>query len=160
MPLVMLVLSLLSTTSVMAETKTLAYQQRFSNLTNQGFSDGYNGLHLGKHTQDYLAGYKAGVLSIQYNHGYVEGYNGLSLSLGNKTSDSLSGYKAGTQERATSPPSEPTLPAHTNDKYKDFYGGYHDGAVAADDDDSSGKGLGFHGCPAVGHSQEYCKGYL
>lgn len=53
----------------------------------------------------------------------------------------------------------PALPAHTNDKYKDFYGGYHDGAVAADNDYSSGKGVGFHGCPAAGHSQEYCKGY-
>ena len=39
----------------------------------------------------------------------------------------------------------PALPAHTNDKYKDFYGGYHDGAVAAHNDYSSGKGMGFHG---------------
>jgi hypothetical protein len=66
---------------------------------------------------------------------------------------------AGTQERAVYPPPVPTFPVHTNDKYKDFYGGYHDGAVAAHNDDSSGKGVGFHGCPAAGHSQEYCKGY-
>jgi hypothetical protein len=32
-------------------------------------------------------------------------------------------------------------------------------AVAADNDDSSGKGVRFHGCPAAGHSREYCKGY-
>ena len=113
----------------------------------------------GKHTQDYLAGYKAGVSSIHYNHGYVEGYKGLSISLGKHTQDYLSGYKAGTQERAVSPPPARTLPAHTNDMYKDFYGGYHDGAVAADSDDSSGKGVDFHGSPAVAHSQEYCKGY-
>jgi hypothetical protein len=67
----------------------------------------------------------------------------------------LSGYKADTQERAVSPPPVPTLHAHTNDEYKDFYGGYHDGAVA-DNDDSSGK-VDFHGCPAASHSQEYCK---
>ena len=42
--------------------------------------------------------------------------------------------------------------------YKDFYGGYHDGAVAADNDYSSGK-VDFNGCPADGHSHEYCKGY-
>lgn|GEM_PF-4556775 len=56
--LVMLVSSLVSTSSVMAATKTLAYQHGFSNQYNQGFSDGYNGLDLplGKHTQDYLAG--------------------------------------------------------------------------------------------------------
>jgi len=54
----MLVSSLVSTSSVMAATKTLAYQHGFSNQYNQGFSDGYNGLDLplGKHTQDYLAG--------------------------------------------------------------------------------------------------------
>lgn len=69
------------------------------------------------------------------------------------------GYKAGTQERAVSSPPARTLPAHTNDMYKDFYGGYHDGAVAADNDNSSGKGVDFHGCLAAGHSQEYCKGY-
>jgi len=55
--LVMLALSLVSASSVMATTTTLAYQQGFSNRYNQGFSDGYNSLHLplGKHTQDYLA---------------------------------------------------------------------------------------------------------
>ena len=157
MPLVMFVLSLVSTPSVMAATNTLAYQQGFSNQYNQGFSDGYNSLDLplGKHTQDYLAGYKAGVSSIQYIHGYVEGYNGLTISLGNHSLDYLSGYKAGTKERAVSAPPVPPLPAHTNDKYKDFYGGYDDGAVAADNDNSSAKGVGFHGCPAAGHSQEY-----
>ncbi|MGB8934411.1 MAG: hypothetical protein WCC17_04825 [Candidatus Nitrosopolaris sp.] len=69
------------------------------------------------------------------------------------------GYKAGTQERAVSSPPARTLPAHTHDMYKDFYGGYHDGAVAADNDNSSGKGVDFHGYLAAGHSQEYCKGY-
>ena len=113
----------------------------------------------GKHTQDYLVGYKAGISSIQYNHGYLEGYDGLSISLGKHTPDYLSGYKAGTQERAVSPPSARTLPADTKDMYRDFYGGYHDGAVAADNDDSSDKGVGFHRCPVAGHSQEYCKGY-
>jgi hypothetical protein len=48
----------------------------------------------------------------------------------------VSGYKAGTQERTISLARKTTLPVHTNDKYKDFYGGYHDGAVAADNDDS------------------------
>ncbi|MGC1931870.1 MAG: hypothetical protein WA667_23110 [Candidatus Nitrosopolaris sp.] len=42
--------------------------------------------------------------------------------------------------------------------YKDFYVGYHHGAVAADNDYSSSK-VNFHGCPADGHSHEYCKGY-
>jgi hypothetical protein len=82
MLLVIVVMSLIPTSSVMAATNTLAYQQGFSNHYNQGFSDGYNGrdVHPGKHTQDYLDGYKAGVSSIQYNHGYVEFYNGLSIS--------------------------------------------------------------------------------
>ena len=40
---------------------------------------------------------------------------------------------------------------HTSCPYKDFYGGYHDGAVAADNDYSSGK-LDFHGCPADTHN--------
>ena len=129
MLLVILVLSLIPAISVMAATNTLAYQQGFSNQYNQGFSNGYNGLDVppGKHTQDYLAGYKAGVSSIQYNHGYVEGYNGLSMHVhGKQTPDYLSGYKAGTQERAVSPPPARTLPAHTNDVYKDFYRGYHE----------------------------------
>ena len=75
MLLVIVVLSLIPTTSVMAAANTLAYQQGFSNHYNQGFSDGYNGLDVppGKHTQVYLAGYKAGVSSIQHNHGFVEG---------------------------------------------------------------------------------------
>jgi hypothetical protein len=71
--LVILVVSLIPTTSVMPATNNLAYQQGFSNHYNQGFSDGYNGLVVppGKHTQDYLAGYKAGVSLIHYNHGYM-----------------------------------------------------------------------------------------
>jgi hypothetical protein len=42
--------------------------------------------------------------------------------------------------------------------YKDFYVGYHDGAVGADNDYSCGK-VDFHGCPAYGRSHEYGKGY-
>jgi branched-subunit amino acid permease len=62
---ILLLSSIVFTTSVKAATKTLAYQQGFSNQYNQGFSDGYNSLDvtLGKHTQDYLAGYKAAVSS-------------------------------------------------------------------------------------------------
>ncbi len=62
----------------------------------------------GKHTQDY--GYIAEASSIHYNRGYVEGYNGLPISLGKHTPDYLFGYKAGTQERALSPPPARTLP--------------------------------------------------
>ncbi|MGA8083258.1 MAG: hypothetical protein WB988_15510 [Candidatus Nitrosopolaris sp.] len=55
--LVILALSLIPTSKVIAATNILAYQQGFSNQHNQRFSDGYNGLDepRGKHAQDYLA---------------------------------------------------------------------------------------------------------
>lgn len=49
------------------------------------------------------------------------------------------------------------LPTHTNDTYVHYYGGLHDGGVAAAHDYANG-GVGYHGCPP-GHTKEYRVGY-
>ena len=46
-------------------------------------------------------------------------------------------YPLESTHRIVSPPPARTLPVRTNDMYKDFYGGYRDGAVGADNDYSS-----------------------
>ncbi len=128
---------------------------------NQGFSDGYQGLSipLGKHTQDYLQGYKDGVSSIRYNHGFVENINDIPMSPGKHSQDYLDGYNNATQLLSDNWSHVHTLPSHTNDNYKDFYNGYHDGAVAADNDYFKTSSAGFEGCPNTSYSEEYCKGY-
>jgi hypothetical protein len=97
----------------------------------------------------------------QYNQGSSDCYYGRVVP-GTHTPDYIAGCKEGTHQRTVSPPlpeeQSTKPPVHTNDNYKDYYEGYHDGAVSADFEYDNGMGLGFHGCPP-NHSQEYCVGY-
>jgi hypothetical protein len=99
--------------------------------------------------------------SHHYNQGQLDCYYGRVVP-GTHTPDYIAGCKEGTHQRTVSPPppeeQSTKPPVHTNDNYKDYYEGYHDGAVSADFEYDNGMGLGFHGCPP-NHSQEYCVGY-
>ena len=91
--------------------------------------------------------------SYQVNRGEVEGYNGIPAT--SKNPDYLSGYQQGVAYRNATF-TKPTLPAYTDDNYKDFYIGYQDGKVP-EDHDYNANNLHFDSCPTR-HSQEYCSG--
>ena len=105
---------------------------------NGGFSQGYIGLPLkGHHTQEYLLGYRNGTALYWFNRGDTEGYYNLHPT--SKNPDYLQGWQQGNATRADvrfDKNFEP-FPTHTDDNYKNYYIGVHDGAVAADNDNNA-----------------------
>jgi hypothetical protein len=95
-----------------------------------------------------------------YSHGCDDARGGHYLSSPGKgaafhTAEFMNGYYAGLN--ACSRPQAHAFPC-AGGSGKNYCTGYHEGAVAADNDDSSGRSVGFRGCP-VNHSAEYCRGY-
>jgi hypothetical protein len=101
-----------------------------------------------------------------YQIGYNDGCAGITVP-GSHTRAYLQGYSVGAQACHQHPAQQqshslPTSPSTgfpcVGGSGKNYCTGYHAGAVAADNDDSAGRGVGFHGCPA-GHIAQYCQGY-
>jgi tetratricopeptide (TPR) repeat protein len=135
---------------------TLTPDPNESAAYNAGFTQGYEGIPLKHHhTHDFLTGYKNGISSYLFNRGEVEVENGMSPT--SKNPDYIQGFQQGKAILADGGSIEHTLPMHTADNYTDFYIGYHNGAAAADSDNSKDN-LGYHGCPS-GHTKEFCDGY-
>ena len=132
----------------------IAPQPGKSDPYNAGFAQGYLGLALkGHHTNEFLLGYINGSSLIQSNRGDVQGYSGLPATSNNP--DYIKGYKQGVASRADTSNTNSTLPAHTDDNYMDFFVGYYNAAVDADN--HNGDSSGYVCCS--GHTQEYCLGY-
>jgi hypothetical protein len=87
----------------------------------------------GTHTQEFFKGYFKGVQGYYWNRGAVEGYSGLPMS--SHDVNYTQGYKSEHQEYVAGYPCEiklGKLPAHTNDKYRQFYLGIDEGGNAYD----------------------------
>jgi hypothetical protein len=140
---------------LVAITPAIAHATNESWRYNAGFLQGVSGVELkSHHTQEFMSGYINGSQIYWYNRGYAEGYSRLPMSSHNV--NYTTGYRDVGDERVNFG-NFGTLPAHTNDNFRDFYLGFYQGAVAADKHHDNAS-LDYSRCPS-GHTDEYCVGY-
>ena len=127
---------------------------------NAGFSQGYLEVPFkGGHTEQFIHGYINGTKELQNDKAEVAGYMGMPFHGDNQ---SMFYYMQGKGIRSDVEcgDQEPigTLPTHTDDNYKLFYEGYHDGSLLRDSSDPGEDPNNNPNCP-LGHSTEYCAGF-
>ena len=94
-----------------------------------GFTAAYLGLPLkGHHTQEYIIGYINGTASYESDRGEMFGYSYLPPTpVEKKNSNFMGGYGDGLQYRNDIRNTNSTIPSHTNDDYRNYFIGYHNG---------------------------------
>jgi hypothetical protein len=78
-----------------------------------------------------------------------------------KNSNFMGGYGGGLQYRNDTRNTNSTIPSHTNDDYRNYFIGYHNGYEYMGDYIAKNGGTAPYICPSASqHSKEYCKGFI